>query len=33
MLNNEKLWDMSREFAELLLKYEQVPERAERIEQ
>lgn len=22
MLNNEKLWDMSREFAELLLKYE-----------
>lgn len=22
MLNNEKLWDLSREFAELLLKYE-----------
>lgn len=22
MLNNEKLWDMSREFAELLLNYE-----------
>ena len=22
MLNNEKLWDMSREFAEMLLKYE-----------
>ncbi|GAK37550.1 hypothetical protein JCM15093_2807 [Bacteroides graminisolvens DSM 19988 = JCM 15093] len=30
MLNNEKLWDMSREFAELLLKYEAGAAKARR---
>lgn len=30
MLNNEKLWDMSREFAELLLKYEAGAGKARR---
>jgi len=32
MLNNEKLWDMSREFAELLLNYEAGPQKQGKIE-